>query len=437
MALESGIQLGPYTIRSPLGKGGMGEVYLASDTRLGRDVAIKVLPENLSTDESAMKRFQGEAKALATLSHPNIVSIFDVGTEKGISYVVMELLEGRTLRAYLSNSRLPWEKSVEIAIKIAEGLAAAQSKGVVHRDLKPENIWITSDDRVKILDFGLARLRPAALEHEATEALTDSVLTQPGVIRGTIPYMSPEQVRGQSLDPRTDIFSLGCVLYEMITGNRAFSGQTHTETLAAILKDDPPKPSELAVNVPKELEDLIFHCLEKNREQRFQSAQDLAFALKKLGTVQPSQATIPAPRSRMLGSMIPLAIGAAAALLIASYFLYFQSRNPIDSLAVLPFANASANPETEYLSDGITENLINHLTRVPNLRVIARTTVFTYKGKQVDPREVGKKLNVETVLMGKLDLRGNDLIIQADLINTSDGAQIWGEIDLIRKFQTF
>ena len=425
MPLKAGTQLGPYTIRSPLGKGGMGEVYRAIDTRLEREVAIKVLPDNLSSDPNALKRFQVEAKALAALSHANIVSIFDVGTDQDISFVVMELLSGETLRARLTRV-VSWQKAIEISISVAEGLAAAHSKGVVHRDLKPENIFITSDDHVKILDFGLARLKPIVAEQHTTEVLTQSAPSQDGVLRGTVPYMSPEQIRGESVDTRTDIFALGCVLYEMITGKKAFPGQTHTETMAAILKDAPIKPSELSINVPAELEDLIFHCLEKNREKRFQSAQDLAFALKKLLTA-PSTQSVPLHPTKPRRVWIPLTALAIVTLLSAIYLLQSYKSKPIDSLAVLPFSNSSKNPESEYLSDGITENLINRLSQIPNLRVMARTTVFTYKGKQVDPQEIGRKLNVRAILIGKLDLRGNDIIIQADLVDTSNGSQIWGQ----------
>jgi serine/threonine protein kinase len=270
--LAPGKFVGPYKIIGQLGKGGMGEVYRAEDTRLHRDVAIKVLPENLAKDEQALKRFEREARALGALSHPNIVTIHDVGTHQGISFVVMELLEGETLRVRLANSALPWKEAVEIGVAVAEGLSAAHSKTVVHRDLKPENIFLTVDGRVKILDFGVARKQ----ENDFTEA----TITRRGTFVGTVPYMSPEQVKCESVDARSDVFSLGSLLHEMITGRQPFQRETAAETMAAILKEDPGDLSESRRQVPVEVERIIHHCLEKNREKRFQSARDLAFALK-------------------------------------------------------------------------------------------------------------------------------------------------------------
>ena len=276
MALPSGTRLGPYEIRAPLGAGGMGDVYRALDVRLGREVAVKVLPPDLAQDHAARARFEREARAVAALSHPNILSINDVGEAEGLSFAVTELLEGETLHARVSRSALPWRRGVEIGAALAEGLAAAHEKGVIHRDLKPENIFLTSDGRLKILDFGLARDIHVSKEH----ASGVSTGTQPGVVLGTVGYMSPEQVRGEAAKAPSDIFSLGCVLYEMISGRRAFAGGSAAETLAAILNLDPPLLSRSVAEVIPELERLIWRCLEKRPEERFQSARDLAFTLQ-------------------------------------------------------------------------------------------------------------------------------------------------------------
>jgi len=292
MQLSHDTRLGRYRIVSPLGAGGMGEVYRAEDTLLNRQVAVKVLPEHLAENLDALKRFQKEAKALAALSHTNILAIHDFVSEQGLSFVVIELLEGATLRARITKSSLPWQKAVEIATGIAEGLAAAHSKGVIHRDLKPENIFLTSQGGLKILDFGLARLKPVVAEEELTESPTISRMTESGIVMGTVPYMSPEQVRGEAADARSDIFSFGCVLYEMLAGKRPFSGSNAAETTAAILRDDPPK----LAGVPPELDRIVQHCLEKDIERRLHSAHDLAFALKDL-QASPSNSVAAAHRS--------------------------------------------------------------------------------------------------------------------------------------------
>jgi serine/threonine protein kinase len=281
MALSSGTKLGPYEIQSLIGAGGMGEVYRAKDARLDRTVAIKILPASFSADPDRMQRFAQEARAAAALNHPNILSIFDIGDEKGSPYVVSELLEGETLRERLRNGALSVRKAIEYGLQVARGLAAAHEKGIVHRDLKPENLFITSDGRVKILDFGLAKLtRPEAVS--GADAPTVHGVTEPGLIMGTAGYMSPEQVRGQTADPRSDIFAFGAILYEMISGKRAFHGETSADTMSAILKEDVPELSETARSVPAGLERIVRHCLEKHPSQRFHSAGDLAFDLESL-----------------------------------------------------------------------------------------------------------------------------------------------------------
>ena len=281
MALTSGTKLGPYEILSPLGAGGMGEVYRARDTRLGRDVALKILPESFAREPDRLRRFEQEARAVAALNHPNILAIFDIGQHNGSPFLVSELLEGESLRAVLDRGALPQRKTIEYGVQIAHGLAAAHEKGIVHRDLKPENIFVTKDGRIKILDFGLAKLAQKAGADPDEITLTSSH-TAVGVVMGTASYMAPEQVRGEAADPRTDIFAFGAVLYEMLSGPRAFRRDTPAETMTAVLKEDPPELSDPGHKVSPALERIVRRCLEKNPEQRFQSARDLSFALSAL-----------------------------------------------------------------------------------------------------------------------------------------------------------
>src|ERR1700720_1080989 len=281
MALTSGTKLGPYEIQSPIGAGGMGEVYRARDTRLGREIALKILPESFARENDRLHRFEQEARAIAALNHPNILAVFDIGQHNGSPFLVSELLEGESLRAVLDGGAVPQRKTIEYGVQIAQGLAAAHDKGIVHRDLKPENVFVTKDGRVKILDFGLAKL--AQKTSAAAEGITlTSSHTAAGVIMGTASYMAPEQVRGESADPRTDIFAFGAVLYEMLSGVRAFRRDTAAETMTAVLKEDPPELSDPLRTVSPALDRTVRRCLEKNPEQRFQSARDLSFALSAL-----------------------------------------------------------------------------------------------------------------------------------------------------------
>jgi len=288
MILASGTKLGPYEIQAPLGAGGMGEVYRAQDGRLDRTVAIKVLPASFSSDRERLQRFAQEARAAAALNHPNILSIFDIGEERGTPYVISELLEGETLRDRLRGGPLPVRKAIEYALQITRGLAAAHDKGIVHRDLKPENLFLTSDGRVKILDFGLAKLMLPTTQGESGDALTMQAATEPGLVMGTVGYMSPEQVRGKAADQRSDIFAFGAILYEMMSGQRAFHGDSAAETMSSILKDDPPELTETNRNVPPALERIVRHCLEKNPAERFQSARDVGFNLEALTEISAS-----------------------------------------------------------------------------------------------------------------------------------------------------
>jgi serine/threonine-protein kinase len=410
-----GTQISQYRIISHLGSGGMGEVFLAKDLRLGREVAIKVLYERMAKDSALVARFEREARSLAALSHPNILTIYDFSSENGTAFAVMEYLEGETLRTWITRRPLDWQKALEIAILVAEGLAAAHSKAVIHRDLKPENIFITNAGLVKILDFGLARVETTHLSNSdmGSFATVGELETAPGVIMGTIPYMSPEQVCGSGIDTRTDIFSFGCVLYEMLTGISPFNRTTAIETSAAILKDKPFKISKLTKKLPSDLEWVIMRCLEKDREERFPSARDLVAALKAVlahssnFSNTSSFANEPWKKNKKSSSR--------------------RHRKMTDSIAILPFTNISKDPESEYLSDGLTENIINLLAQIPKLRVMARSTVFRYKNREINPQEVGHELHVQTVLTGEVTHYGDLLKIQTELVDVADGSQIWGE----------
>ncbi|MCI0444934.1 protein kinase [bacterium] len=425
MFLTAGTKLGPYIILAPLGAGGMGEVYRARDSRLDRDVAIKVLPDHLAKDSTALKRFEREAKAIATLSHPNILTIHDVGIDQQISYLVAELLEGETLRVRLARTSFSSKEVLDIAVGIAEGLAAAHTKGVIHRDLKPENIFLMTDGRVKILDFGLARGNPILTQEELTQAATASVETEVGIIRGTVPYMSPEQVRGSAVDTRTDIFSFGCVLYEMLSGRRAFAGETPADTMSAILSKDPPAIAD--VSAPLLL--LIQRCLEKNPERRFHSAHDVAISLKDLdGTTQQSTG-VTGTSSKLFWLW-----GTFAVVIVIALVAVFQLRGPadinlkrIESIAVLPLDNLSGDPQQEYFADGMTEAFINELGQLSGLRVISRTSVMQYKNTKTSLSKIAHDLKVDAVLEGSVLQVGNHVEISARLLDPKTENRLWSK----------
>lgn len=392
------MRLGPYEILAALGAGGMGEVYRGQDTRLAREVALKVLPEALAGNREHSERFERETRALASLSHPNILAIFDVGADQGVSFAVTELLEGESLRDRLDRASLSLTNALEIGAAVADGLAAAHAKGVVHRDLKPANIFLTSNGQVKILDFGLARFLSAQAQGEATASF-DSGLTELGRVMGTAGYMAPEQVRGEEADSRADIFALGSVLYEIVTGSRAFPGKTAVEIMAAILKDD-PAPLEESSGVTTELKQVIGRCLEKRAVLRFQSAGDLAFILKSLCPGSGIKVA-PAPQAR-------------------------SDNRPC--IAVLPFQNLSASKdETEYLVDGMTEALIADLAKIRALRVVSRTTVMQYKDARKPLRQIGRELNADAVVEGSMLHSGSYVRITAQLIRMETDEHLWAE----------
>jgi eukaryotic-like serine/threonine-protein kinase len=434
MTLESGSRLGPYEVVGLLGSGGMGEVYRARDPRLEREVAIKVLPEEVA-DPKQLRRFEQEARAAGALNHPNVLAVYDVGTHDGTLYVVSELLEGHTLKVRLEGGALPVRKAVDHALQIAHGLAAAHDKGIVHRDLKPDNVFVTNDGRIKILDFGLAKLtRPTPLVREGDQG-TGPRATESGVVLGTVGFMSPEQVRGEAVDHRSDIFSFGALLYEMLTGMRAFRRDSAVETMNAILKEDPPEISGAARGVPPALAGLVRRCLEKRAPERFHSAHDLALALEAIssGSSGPSEEHAVARKVRvskrhMLWMVLAAMVLAAGGL----YWGFVRTPAPpvagvIDSLAVLPFENVGGDPNNEYLSDGVAETLINKLSRLPDLKVMARSTTFRFRDKDADPRKVGRDLGVGAVLTGRVSLRGDTLVVGAELVDVARGTQIWGE----------
>jgi len=396
LPIAAGQRLGPYEILGSLGAGGMGEVYRARDGRLGREVAVKVLPAELSNDADALARFEQEARAVAALSHPNILSIHDYGREGSVSYVVTELLQGETLRDRLADSALPARKAVEYAQQIARGLAAAHDRGIVHRDLKPENVFLTRDGLVKILDFGLASPTSAPVD----AAISKGVVTATGTVVGTPGYMSPEQIRGKDVDGRSDLFALGSILFEMITGRRAFSKESPVETMMAVLQDEPGLGGSGRA-VPPALGPVLAHCLEKNPEDRFQSARDLVFALQ----------------------VVERDVDSAARGTPSGAFGSSEGA----SIAVLPFRNLSADPTAAYFSDGITEEITNALTRIAALRVAARTSSFAFKGRDADVRQIGRELGVRTVLEGSVRQAGQRLRITAQLIDVSNGYHIWSE----------
>ncbi len=437
MALAAGTRLGPYEILSPLGAGGMGEVYRARDERLGREVAVKILPGSLSRDPDRLRRFEQEARAASALNHPNILTIHDVGERDGVPYVVSELLEGQTLRERLATGALPARKAVEYATQISQGLAAAHEKGIVHRDLKPENVFVTPDGRVKILDFGLAKLaspeKPGAAETSAPTAPG----TEPGVAMGTVGYMSPEQVRGQPADHRSDIFSFGAVLYEMLAGQRPFRGASAVETMNAILKEEPPEPSHGRAEVPPALDRIVRRCLEKSPGERFQSARDLGFALSEAGSSPSVSGASPAPRSAERRRSLALVIGSAVlvlGILFAANVGGFRERlrpgGPaagMQSLAVLPLLNLSRDPEQDYFADGMTEELITNLAQIGSLRVISRTSAMSYKGTKKPLSQIAKELKVDGVLEGSVGRSGDRVRITAQLIDAKTDRHLWAK----------
>jgi eukaryotic-like serine/threonine-protein kinase len=414
-----------YRIVEQLGAGGMGVVFKAQDNRLERAVALKFLPENLAQQPQALERFRREARAASALNHPGICTIYDVGEQDGRAFIAMEFIDGETL---------PLDEQLDLGIQIAEALDAAHAEGIIHRDIKPANIFVTKRGRAKVLDFGLAKLIPkgiatAAADSPAAPSDSTSVL---GIISGTPSYMSPEQVRGDVLDARTDIFSLGLVLYEMATGTQAFRGGTGGAIIEAVLTRPPASVCSINPHVPPRLETIIDKALRKDRGQRYQHASDILADLQRLkrasdsGSVdrEPDTQSVPAsPGDPLSSASNP---GSRASTQPSGSFRAPRVSKMISSLAVLPFENVSRDPENDYLSDGITSSLINNLATVPKLRVMARSTVFRYKGREIDPQAIGRELHVRAVLTGRMMQSGGSLRIDTELVDVATGSQIWG-----------
>jgi len=433
MTLTPGTRLGTYLISGPLGAGGMGEVYRARDTRLGREVALKVLPGNVTASTDRLARFEREARTVAGLSHPNIVTLFSVEDEDGTRFLTMELVDGQSLDRLVAPGGLPVSRVLDLSIPLANALVAAHERGVVHRDLKPGNVMVTHDGWVKVLDFGLAKAATEAAEAPAGErtigATADAPISGAGQVLGTVPYMAPEQVRGEAVDARADLFALGIILYELSTGRRPFAGATPADVSSAILRDVPAPVLSLRGDLPRDLNRIISRCLEKNPRDRFQTARDVYNELRYVrreiesgiapasppssGPVTPPPSP-PTPASSASRSSVPSSSTPAGA-------------REAPSIAVLPFVNRSRGEEDEYFADGLADELLNVLTKIRGLRVAARASSFQFKGKNEDLAVIGEKLNVATLLDGSVRKAGSRVRISVQLIKAADRIQLWSE----------
>ena len=475
--LVVGQAIGPYTVVDLIGAGGMGQVYLGTDTRLGRRVALKILPKQFTINPERVRRFEQEARAASALNHPNIVTIHEIGRFNSTQFIVTEFVDGQTLRTLMNEKPFTLKEALNVATQIAGALSAAHAAGIVHRDIKPENIMLRADGYVKILDFGLAKLTELPTTDSELEKST-LLQSNPGLVMGTVQYMSPEQARGKKVDARTDIWSLGIVLYELVSGRVPFTGETPSHVMVSLMENELPSLTGHAT-VPAELERIIAKALRKDKKERYQTAKELAHDLKNLkqelqiearlkrtpeadaaskerttssdaqkpvGSARPAAARTvnmgvahPTSSAEYLvneikrhktGAVFASLVTMILAVMAVAYFSYFRgvgSGETIDSVAVLPFVNVGNDPNTEYLSDGLSDSIVDSLSQLPNLKkVIALSSVLRYKGKQTDPQAVGHELNVRAVLTGRLTQRGDDLLISTELVDVKDNSRLWG-----------
>jgi serine/threonine-protein kinase len=442
-ALAAGDVLAHYRVLAPIGSGGMAQVYLAEDVRLGRQLALKVLSPRALRDEDRLRRFEREARTISALNHPNILTVYDIGHDGEMQFLATEYIDGVTLRTVLERGRLDVRQVVTIGIQIAQALAAAHGAGVIHRDLKPENVMIRADGYVKVLDFGLAKLAGREAFAASADAETQLVETKDGVIMGTYDYMAPEQARGSDLDPRVDLFALGVLLYEMVAGRPPFKGDTAADVVGAVLFRDPQPLAQIA-EVPEELDRIVTTALQKDRNERYQTCAQLLQDLRALVRVLDSGSDVShtldfTSLEAQTGGVTPRPPGqsghppqadrsGSAPAEAAQPVRRRRSRRVIESLAVLPLVNNTDTAELDYFSDGMTESLINSLSQIPRLRVMARSTVFRYKRQTADPQAIGRQLGVQAVLTGHVVHRGGAFVVGTELVDVEDGSQLWGTV---------
>jgi eukaryotic-like serine/threonine-protein kinase len=421
--LAPGDMLAHYRVLSPIGAGAMGQVYLAEDARLGRRLALKVLSRRSEDGQDRLGRFEREARAVSALNHPNILTIYDVGEADGLSFIATEYIEGLTLRALLDRGRLSVTLALDLTVQVGEALAAAHQAGVIHRDLKPENVMIRPDGYVKVLDFGVAKLLGDNWFSPTADAPTRLVETTEGVLLGTFSYMAPEQARGRDIDARADLFSLGVLAYEMLAGRTPFNGDSAADVIGALLLLEPASLRETA-DVPEALERVVMRALRKDPDQRYQSCPELLDDLRAIGGAVHESAACQEPGLPAAADAVPRRRREAASGVTARAS---RRKRRISSLVVLPLVSAAGDgQDLDYFSDGLTESLIDNLSQLPRLRVMARSTVFRYQGQHPDPREVGRDLGVQVVLTGRVTRQGTALVVGVELVDAQDGARLWG-----------